>query len=56
MSVHGRRDYLILQMVNGTLVFSVDNGRGPIVATFNPPYEHHMCDGKWHSIQGEALD
>lgn len=52
MSVHGRRDFLLLQMVNGALIFSVDNGRGPIVATYIPPHEHHMCDGKWHYVQG----
>ena len=51
MSVHGRRDFLLLQMVNGALIFSVDNGRGPIVATYIPPQEHHLCDGKWHYIQ-----
>jgi len=52
MSVHGRRDFLLLQMVNGALIFSVDNGRGPIVATYISPEEHHLCDGKWHYIQG----
>ena len=53
MSVHGRRDFLILQMVNGSLIFSVDNGRGPIVTTFLPQHEHHLCDGKWHYIEGD---
>lgn len=52
MSVHGRRDFLLLQMVNGALIFSVDNGRGPIVATYIPPHEHSLCDGKWHTVQG----
>merc|ERR1712137_1301176 len=51
VSVHGRRDYLLLQMVNGTMIFSVDNGRGAIVATHIPQNEHTMCNGKWHSIQ-----
>lgn len=52
MSVHGRRDHLILQLVDGELIFSVDNGRGPILAKYTPPHDHHLCDGKWHYIQG----
>lgn len=55
MSVHGRRDFLILQMINGSLIFSVDNGRGPIIAKFTPQHQHHMCDGQWHYIQGNCL-
>ena len=55
MSVHGRRDFLLLQMVNGALIFSVDNGRGPIVATYVAPHEHHLCDGKWHFVQGMKI-
>jgi len=51
VSVHGRRDYLLLQMVNGTMIFSVDNGRGAIVATHIPQSEHKLCNGKWHFIQ-----
>lgn len=52
MAVHGRRDFLILQMVDGELLFSVDNGRGPILAKYTPPHGHHLCNGKWHTIQG----
>ena len=53
MSVHGRRrDFLLLQMVNGSLIFSVDNGGGPIVSTYSPLEENDLRDGKWHYIQG----
>jgi hypothetical protein len=54
MSVHGRRDYLLLQMVDGVLKFSVDNGKGAIAAHYTPPHEHYICDGHWHSVQGKS--
>jgi laminin alpha 3/5 len=54
MSVHGRRDFLLLQMVNGVLKFSVDNGKGAISAQYTPPHEHYFCDGHWHTIQGTS--
>ena len=54
MSVHGRRDFLLLQMVDGYLKFSVDNGKGAISAQYTPPHEHYFCDGHWHSIQGTS--
>ena len=54
MSVHGRRDFLLLQMVNGVLKFSVDNGKGAISAQYTPPHEYYFCDGHWHTIQGTS--
>jgi len=53
VAVKGRRDYLILQMVDGSIQFTVDNGRGPITAIFNPkdlqvPFD--LCNGQWHEI------
>lgn len=53
MSVHGRRDYLVIQMVDGDIRFTVDNGKGPIEAAFKPSGKHYFCDGNWHSIQGK---
>lgn len=50
-SVHGKRHYLILQMINGTINFTVDSGKGPMVTTFTPPYPHFFCDGNWHSVE-----
>ena len=49
-AVKGRRDYLLLHMVDGAIQFEVDNGRGPIVATFKPNNEFEFCNGKWHEI------
>lgn len=53
MSVHGRKDYLVLQMIDGVIKFTADNGKGPIEAAFKPPNQHFFCDGNWHSIQGK---
>ena len=38
------------QMVDGTMTFTVDNGRGPITAIFKPDDRFNFCDGKWHEI------
>ena len=37
-------------MVDGTMTFTVDNGRGPITAVFKPDFKFNFCDGKWHEI------
>lgn len=50
LAIQGRRDYLILQMVDGTMTFTVDNGRGPITAVFKPQSSSQFCDGNWHEI------
>lgn len=50
LSVHGKRAFLILQLINGTLNFAVDNGDGPIVATFSLEQNEKFCDGKWRKI------
>lgn len=52
VSVHARKDYLVLQMINGQIKFSVDNGKGEISTAYNPPMPHYFCDGEWHNIQG----
>ena len=48
--VTGRRDYLLLQMVNGSVHFIVDNGRGAITTVFEPDHPEQLCDGQWHRI------
>jgi len=53
LAVHGRRDYLVLQIINGTIKFTVDNGKGALSSSFTKdPYD--LCDGQWHTIQGET--
>jgi len=50
VAVTGRRDYLLLQMVNGSVHFVVDNGRGPITTVFKPNHPKELLDGQWHRI------
>ena len=50
LAIKGRKDFMILQMVDGAMTFTVNNGRGPIVAVFKPDYKFRLCDGQWHEI------
>ncbi|XP_023237076.1 laminin subunit alpha-like [Centruroides sculpturatus] len=51
MAVHGSKDYLVVQMIDGMVKFTVDDGGGPYSAVYNPPSENYLCDGDWHSIR-----
>lgn len=51
LSVHGKRAMFALQLINGTINFTVDNGAGPITAIFQPEGNQNFCDGEWHSIK-----
>jgi laminin alpha 3/5 len=44
-------DYLVLQLVNGEVVFSMDNGQGEVMAVYNPSAKNELCDGEWHRIK-----
>lgn len=50
VSVHGKRDYFVLQMVDGSVKATVDNGKGNFTAVYTPPNPYYFCDGQWHSI------
>ncbi len=52
MAVHAKKDYMILQMVDGAIKFTVENGNGPVTAVFQPAFPAQFCDGHWHNIQG----
>lgn len=47
----GKKDYLILEMVHGTMKLTVENGKGPVTTSYKPPNRYYFCDGNWHSIQ-----
>lgn len=49
MSVHGKKALLIIQLLNGTVSFVVDNG-DRIFETVFVPENKNLCDGEWHSI------
>ncbi|XP_076046327.1 laminin subunit alpha isoform X4 [Oratosquilla oratoria] len=51
ISVHGRRDFILLEMRDGSVQFSVDNGNGIIIAKHTPASKFNLCDGNWHEIQ-----
>ena len=55
LAIQARNDYLLLQMVDGTMTFTVNNGRGPITAVFKPSDQFQFCDGKWHNIHGKSI-
>lgn len=51
ISVHGRKDFLVLEMIKGSIRLTVDNGKGPISTVYQPSHQFYFCDGQWHSIQ-----
>lgn len=53
MAVHAKRDYLVLQINEGSINLTVENGNGPISTIFSPSTTDYFCDGQWHSIIGE---
>lgn len=54
LSVHGKKDFLILEMVSGTIRFMIKSNKGQttIETSFKPPYPNSLCDGNWHNIRG----
>jgi laminin alpha 3/5 len=51
LSVHGKKAFFIIQLLNGTVVFSVDNGVGPINTIYKPDEDENLCDGNWHTLK-----
>lgn len=52
LAVQGKRDYLVLEMLNGVIRLTVENGKGAMTTAFQPDKPHYFCDGQWHNIQG----
>ncbi len=54
LAVHGDQDYLILQMHDGNMTFTAENGQGPFTATFRrqPDVNHWFDEENWHDIHG----
>lgn len=50
LSVYGRNAMFALQLINGTINLTVNNGDGPITAVFNPENGQNFCDGEWHTV------
>ncbi|XP_051171945.1 laminin subunit alpha [Leptopilina boulardi] len=53
LSVHGKKDFLILEMVSGTIRFMIKSNKGQttIETSFKPPNPNSLCDGNWHNIR-----
>jgi len=47
----GVLEFLTLQILNGTVKFSVDNGAGVESVIYSPPASNMICDGHWHQIK-----
>ncbi|CRK95483.1 CLUMA_CG008952, isoform A [Clunio marinus] len=49
-SVHGKKSFFIVEMINGDIHFSVDSNDGPRSAIFVPDADRTLCDGNWHTV------
>ncbi|XP_077756139.1 laminin subunit alpha-1 [Canis aureus] len=46
-------DAIGLEIVNGKILFHVNNGAGRITAIYKPKATTTLCDGKWHTLQAQ---
>ncbi|XP_026645287.1 laminin subunit alpha-1 [Microtus ochrogaster] len=46
-------DAIGLEIVDGKVLFHVNNGAGRITATYKPRASRTLCDGKWHTLQAQ---
>ncbi|XP_067834515.1 laminin subunit alpha-1 isoform X2 [Heptranchias perlo] len=44
-------DAIGLEIVNGKILFHVNNGAGRITAKYEPKDSSQLCDGKWHKLR-----
>ncbi|KAK6179097.1 hypothetical protein SNE40_011531 [Patella caerulea] len=52
VAVHNKGgDFFTIELVEGKVVLSTDNGAGIISTEFVPPAANSLCDGNWHSIK-----
>lgn len=50
LSVYGKNSMFALQLINGALNLTVDNGAKPFTALFTPENGQNFCDGEWHTV------
>lgn len=53
LSVHGKKDYMVLELLEDEIVVTVENGNGPFKASYKLGNKFHLCDGNWHKIHGK---
>ncbi|XP_044514002.1 laminin subunit alpha-1 [Gracilinanus agilis] len=44
-------DAIGIEIINGKVLFHVNNGAGRITAVYEPKSTNSLCDGKWHKLQ-----
>ncbi|KAH0617809.1 hypothetical protein JD844_016413 [Phrynosoma platyrhinos] len=44
-------DAVGLELVNGKILFNINNGAGRVTATYAPKGTTSLCDGQWHKLQ-----
>lgn len=52
LSVHGKRDFMVLELIDNEVVVNVENGKGPFQASFKLGDKYSLCDGNWHKVHG----
>ncbi|XP_029655372.1 laminin subunit alpha [Octopus sinensis] len=50
-AVHGTEDFMLVQIVNGVVQLSFDNGMGIISTVSQPGRNNQICNGQWHRIK-----
>uniref|UniRef100_A0A8C5PK68 Laminin subunit alpha-1 n=1 Tax=Leptobrachium leishanense TaxID=445787 RepID=A0A8C5PK68_9ANUR len=48
-------DAIGLEIVNGKVLFHVNNGAGRITAVYKPQNPNSLCDGKWHKLEAKKI-
>ncbi|XP_022314761.2 laminin subunit alpha-like [Crassostrea virginica] len=43
-------DFILLQLVDGKVIATADNGQGEVTTEYVPQVENALCDGEWHHI------
>ncbi|CAD5215290.1 unnamed protein product [Bursaphelenchus okinawaensis] len=47
----GVLDCVTIQLVNGSVKLTIDDGAGPMTVIYAPPQGSSICDGNWHKIK-----
>ncbi|XP_061425546.1 LOW QUALITY PROTEIN: laminin subunit alpha-2 [Lethenteron reissneri] len=48
-------DAVGLELVDGKLLFSADNGPGRFTAVYDPGTGGSLCDGRWHAVSAKKI-
>lgn len=48
-------EYLLLQMIQGDVHFTMKNQETQVTTSFRPPSKNLLCDGNWHTIKAQKI-